>query len=181
MVSERTNYIKFSVLGNNKKAVPGVHVSSINLTHGFWLLVIQTDAHKTPAGTERLSVIGVSGKQSFVTAISYNVTAPRVSAKPYTGPVVSVIEQVASIKRGSSQIALVQSENTRSVTFMVVDFNGKAIPGVKATSKSLGHGFLLLTVKTDAHKTPPGTERLVVVGVNGKQKTTKSVSYRVTK
>ncbi len=70
VVSERTNYIKFSVLGNNRKPVPGVHVSSINLTRGFWLLVISTDAHKTTAGTERLVVIGVSGKQSFKSAIS---------------------------------------------------------------------------------------------------------------
>jgi len=180
-VSERTNYIKFSVLGNNRKPVPGVHVSSINLTRGFWLLVISTDAHKTTAGTERLVVIGVNGKQSFQSAISYKVTAPRVSVKPYTGPVISVIVQTTSIKRGSSQIALVQSENTRSIGFSVVGSNRKVVPGVKVTSKLLGHGFLLLTVKTDARKTPVGIESLAVVGVNGKQKATKSVSYRVTK
>ncbi len=76
---------------------------------------------------------------------------------------------------------LVKSQRTLSITFTIVASNNKAIPGVKATSQRIGRGVWRVTIRTDARKTPIGTERLQVAGINGKQSTTSFVSYRVTK
>ncbi len=126
------------------------------------------------------------------TAVPTNTPAPtntavptvvpaRAPVKVATSPALYVSVQHPSIKRGSMESVLVKSQRTLSITFTIVASNNKAIPGVKATSQRIGRGVWRVTIRTDARKTPIGTERLQVAGINGKQSTTSFVSYRVTK